>query len=134
MKLPHKAITIDLVTEAYIKTRDEIIALNKQINDLKTLQVKREQWLLGALDAQKLRSVKTDFGTVFEMIKESVTIGDWDATWAWIKEGAHWEYLNHAIRKESVLTHMGEKRENPPPAGVNYTAIRTVQVRRASQS
>jgi hypothetical protein len=126
-----KQITIDLVTEAYIKTRDEISELNKQIDKMKAVQGKREQWMLAFLDSQKMNQAKSGFGTVFEVKKESVVAGDWDATLSWIRETEQWEYLNHAVNKSAVLSYMGENRENPPPPGVNYSAIRTVQVRKA---
>lgn len=55
-----------------------------------------------------------------------------------IHENMHLEYLTKAVRKESVLEMMGEpakdgSRPNTPPAGVNYTAIQTVGVRKATK-
>ena len=54
-----------------------------------------------------------------------------------IRTAAHLEFINKGVNKTSVLERMGEKdektasRPNPPPAGVNYTAIRTVGVRKS---
>ena len=126
-----KQITTDLVTEAYIKTRDEIAELNKQIDKLKTVQRNRERWLLGFMDTQHVKQAKTDYGIAFTVVRESVTVSDWDAAFNWIQETGQWDYLNRAVKKDAVLTFMGENRENPPPPGVNYSAIRTVQVRKA---
>jgi hypothetical protein len=49
----------------------------------------------------------------------------------------HVEYLAKAVRKESILEAMGEQdpkngsRPHPPMAGVSYTAVQTVGVRKA---
>jgi len=53
-------------------------------------------------------------------------------------EHMHLEFLTKAVRKESVLELMGEQskdgsRPNPPPAGVNYVAVQTVGVRKATK-
>ena len=50
---------------------------------------------------------------------------------------AHLEFINKGVNKTAVLERMGEKdekddsRPNPPPAGVKYSAIRTVGVRKS---
>ena len=50
---------------------------------------------------------------------------------------AHLEFINKGVNKTSVLERMGDldekkqSRPNPPPAGVNYTAIKTVGVRKS---
>lgn len=51
-------------------------------------------------------------------------------------EHLHLEYINKAVNKTAILELMGEQakdgsRPNTPPAGVNYTAIQTVGVRKA---
>jgi hydroxymethylpyrimidine pyrophosphatase-like HAD family hydrolase len=54
-----------------------------------------------------------------------------------IRSAAHLEFINKGVNKTSVLERMGEKdekndsRPNPPPAGVKYSAIRTVGVRKS---
>lgn len=56
-----------------------------------------------------------------------------------IHENMHLEMLTKAVRKESCLEIMGEAdpktgaRPNPPPAGVSYTSIQTVGVRKATK-
>jgi hypothetical protein len=52
-----------------------------------------------------------------------------------LKAAAHLEFINKGVNKTSVLERMGdrdekdESRPNPPPAGVKYTAMKTVGVR-----
>lgn len=55
-----------------------------------------------------------------------------------IKHHMHLEYLNKAVNKTAILELMGDaakdgSRPNPPPAGVNYTAIQTVGVRKPTK-
>lgn len=53
-----------------------------------------------------------------------------------IHTSAHFEYINKGVNKTAVLEYLGEQdpkdhsRPNPAPPGVNYTAIRTVGVRK----
>ncbi len=146
------AITIDTVVGAYTASREKIRALEAEIDKIKATQAKREEWLLAELAKLGAQNVKTPHGTVYQAVKESVTVGEWDAVLDWvlftpitevlkefdvpeelltaIKAMVHTEYLNKAVNKTAVLEHMGEKRDNPPPAGVNYVAVRTAQIRK----
>lgn len=129
------AVTIDRVVEAYVKTRQEIQALEKELEaklqPLKAMQEKREQYMLGQLNEIGAKNVKTAHGTVYTAVKESVTMGDWDSFLNWVKEGERYEFLNKAVNKTAALEEMGDERNHQPPPGVNYTAIRTVQVRKS---
>ena len=125
-------VTLDMVTTAYVATRDQIAALNKQIDELKGFQAKREEWMLAELQKLGLQNAKTPAGvTVYQTVKESVTMGDWDAALNWVMENEAWEYLTKGFAKTAVLEFMGEKRNNPPPPGVNFTAVRTVGIRKS---
>lgn len=124
------SITPDQVTAAYVATREEIGVLKTQIEEKEVVQKKREDWLLGQLQTMGLQNMKTLHGTVYVAVKESVTAGEWDATLAWIKSNDKYEFLNKAVNKTAVLEYMGEKRDNPPPPGVNYSAIRCAQIRK----
>jgi len=54
-----------------------------------------------------------------------------------LRSAAHLEFINKGVNKTAVLERMGEKdekndsRPKPPPAGVKYSAIRTVGVRKS---
>lgn len=125
-----RKITIDEVTAAYIKTRDEIASINKQIDELKDLQKRREEWMQMYLEANKLKNVKTEAGTVYTLRKESITVGDWDTFYAWVKEHKHEDFLAHSAAKTSILEYMGKDRSEPIPPGLNYTVVRAVGVRK----
>lgn len=122
---------IDKVTEAYVATRVEISQLNAKIDELKELQAKREDWLYAEMTKIGVSSVKTGHGSVFVKLKESVTVADWAAVLNWARREDKFEFLNAAVSKKAVLEYMGKDREVAPPPGVNYVAVRTVQIRKA---
>jgi hypothetical protein len=124
-------LTLDTVATAYIASRDRISALNAEIDVIKATQAKREGWFQLELTKQGLQSAKTSVGTIYQALKESVTVSDWDTFLTWVKKEDAFEYLNHAAGKVSCLEKMGEKRDQPPPPGISYTATRTCQIRKS---
>ena len=127
--------TVDQVVAKYIETRDEIkrrqAELDEELKVLKEYQAKREQWLLGELNKIGAKNVKTPHGTVYQTTTESVTMGDWDSFFNYVQETQQFNLLTHAVNKTAALEIMGEERQNALPPGVNYVAIRTVNVRKS---
>ena len=127
-------ITIETVVQKYIETREEIKRLEADLEErlapLKEFQRNREEWLRHELVMGGMKNAATKYGTAYIATKESVTMGDWDAFLGWVQEGERYEYLTHAVNKSAVLDDMGAERGNPPPPGVNYTAVQIVQVRK----
>ena len=124
-------ITPDVVTAAYVTSRDAIKALKDQIEEIEVTQRKREAWLLDQLQTQGLQNMKTLHGTVYQTLKELVTVADGDAFFQWVRENDKFEFLNKAANKTAVLEAMGEKRTETPPPGVNYSAVRAVGIRKS---
>jgi len=126
--------TVDQVVAKYIETRAEIKQIEAETAErvlaLKEYQDKREQWLLGELNKIGAKNVKTPHGTVYQTVKESVTMGDWDSFFTYVQETQQFNLLTHAVNKIAALEIMGEERQNALPPGVNYAAIRTVNVRK----
>jgi hypothetical protein len=134
-----KAITLKDVIREYVKSRDEIERLEaelaEQLKEVKKVQKLREQWMLGELQKGEQESVRTDEGTVYRSVKESVKVDDWDSFLDFVRTNESWEFLNHAANKTACLEVMGERvkgkgRPNPPPKGISYNAFETVGVRR----
>lgn len=128
------AISFETIVQAYIKTRDDIkekeAAHKEELKALNKLQKTREDYLHLQLVEQKLKNVKTEFGTIYKTRKESVTVKDWGAFIAWVKENDKYEFLNTAANKTAVLDAMGDEREQAPPPGVGYNATATVNIRK----
>lgn len=131
-----KVVTPDMVIDAFVRTRDTIEKIKKEaeekVSQLQDLQSKREAWLLAEMDKLHLTSLPSEFGTAYHLRKESVTMGDWDAFWNYVCETEQYNLLQHVVSKPAALEIMGAERQNPPPPGVNYVAIRRIGVRRKS--
>lgn len=128
-------ITADKVVEAFVKTREEMKQLEKELEEklkpLKELQEKREAWLMQEIQKTGLKNLPTKFGTAYILRSESLTCADWDTFLEYIRDNEKWELLEHRVAKTAALEIMGEERENPPPPGVNYTAIQKIGVRKS---
>jgi len=132
------AVTLDAVTAAYVATREEIRAMEAEIETRKTLQAKREAWLLAELEKSGLQNAKTLHGCVYKALKESVVVVDKQVFFDWVFENDKREFLEGRVAKTAatemmgplVKTGAGECREGQPPPGCNYSATRTVQVRK----
>lgn len=125
-------INMDVVLEAYTSSREAIKNLENEIAEIKVLQTKREEWLLGELIKQGAQNIQTKHGiTVYRLRKESVTVGDGEVFMNWVRETEKWEFLNKAANKTAVLEAMGEDRTEPPPPGVNYVATAAVGIRKS---
>lgn len=130
-------ITADKIIENYVQRRKQIKELEDQISELKGLQTKCEEWLLNKLTEDNAESIKTEFGTVYTTMFESVTVSDKDAFLNYVRDN-HWECMEVRAAKSEVLHLMGDRengsRPNMPPPGVQYTAIKKVGVRKGEKS
>ena len=130
-------VSIDLVIEKYIATRDEIEAKKKafdlEVMDLKAVQERRELWLKGEMDKLGVDSFKTAAGTAFVEFKDSATVADAAEFFTWV--GDDWEerksFLENRVSKAAVKQRL-EDGETPPP-GVNYVKVKDVKVRRPAK-
>ena len=127
--------TPEIVIGAYIKTRDELTAKQKALDEelatMKGHQKAREDWLRNKMaevgtDSFKIKGV----GTCFTKRTESVKVSDWDAVLEFVKENDCPELLTKGVNKTVVLERMGENRDQPLPPGVSYTAFADINIRR----
>ena len=87
------------------------------------------------LDAEILRPAAEELCS--RMLTGDVNGDSVDALVDLMRSYAHLEFINKGASKVSVLERMGDKdektdsRPNPPPAGISYSAIRTVGVRKS---
>lgn len=124
---------IDEVIAATIKVRDEIDAVKKvQKEALAPLNLKLEK-LEAYLQLQLTTLGTTSFaakgvGTAYLQNCVGVTVRDWDATLAWIKETGLWEMLEKRVSKTVVQEFM--ESQNAVPPGVEVRTDVEVRVRR----
>jgi len=127
------AITVDMVIEKYVATRDLITekkkALDAELADLKALQEKREAWLMSEMTRVGATSLKTPHGTSYIETMDSVSVADWETFFTWVQANAEFEFLTHAVSKTAVKQRL-EDGQAPPP-GVNFTTFKGIKVRRS---
>ncbi|MFI5397621.1 MAG: hypothetical protein ACHQ9S_18950 [Candidatus Binatia bacterium] len=124
---------LDEVIGAVIKVRDQIDAIKKEQKEaLSPLSLKLEK-LEAYLQLQLTTLGVTNFaakgvGTAYLQNVTGVTVEDWDATLAWIKETELWEMLEKRVSKSVVQDYM-ESQNNIPP-GVKVRTEVEVRIRR----
>ncbi len=124
---------LDEVISATLKMRDAIEAKKKEHKDeLAPMNAKLEK-LEAYLQLQLTTLGTTSFaargiGTAFLQNCVSVTVEDWDATLAWIKETGIWELLEKRVSKTVVQEYMESQNEIPP--GVKVRTEVEVRVRK----
>ncbi len=127
-------LTIDAVMSQRFELAEQIaIIQGRQKNELAPLmetlnlaeQYIKEQMLAGNM--QSFKSAGTGHQAYFTT-KDSVKVGDWDQTLAYIKENQAYHLLNQAVNKTSVKEFI-EANKTPPP-GVEYSSFRDLAWRR----
>jgi len=150
--------TVGEVIAKYFETEDEIKRISEEaaakLKPLEEFQELRKAFCGKLLTEQQGQNIKTAAGTAFFKKQEFVNVADWDAflderiyrpllvalvelnngvpaeMFRVIKDTFPYELLNKAVNKTAVLEIMGEKRENVPPAGINYVSKQVVQIHR----
>lgn len=124
---------LDEVIAATLKVRDTIEAIKKEQKEaLAPLNLKLEK-LEAYLQLQLTTLGTTSFaakgiGTAFLQNTVGVTVEDWDATLAFIKENELWELLEKRVSKSVVQDYMESQNQIPP--GVKVRTEVEVRVRR----
>lgn len=124
---------LDLVIAGVIAIRDQIDAMKtvhkEQLAPLNQKMEKLEAYLqlqLTTLGTTSFTAKGT--GTAYLQNVVGVTVEDWDATLAFIKEQGLWEMLERRVSKTVVQEYMESTKEVPP--GVNVRQETEVRVRR----
>lgn len=122
------------VIEAYLRLRtqkdeikdrhkDELAPVNLKIEKL-------EAFMLNILNASKVDSMAfKGVGTMFKQLVTSVTVEEWDATLAWIREKNAWEFLERRVSK-TVVQEYSESTGDIPP-GIKVSQETEVRVRKS---
>ena len=125
------ATTSDLVA-AYIKLRDkkkEMAERHKEeLAPLTGYMAKIEALLLSHLNEQGQESVRTENGTFFKTLRDSVIIDNWEEAWDFIMDNGMEHMIEHRLNKTAVKAFLEANNELPP--GVRIENEIVVQVRR----
>jgi hypothetical protein len=123
---------IDEAVEKYIALRDKKAQMKKACDEkvakIDAVLDKIEAALLKFFDASGQESAKTQHGTAYTQLRESVTVASRDDYFDFVKEEDRWDMLESRANKIAVLQYKEEHGELPP--GLNYRAERIVNIRR----
>ena len=134
------SIPVDALVAKYVELRDRRAAIKKvyslEDKELIKLMDKIELKLQGTLNDMGVNSFNTDHGTVMTVYRETAKVADWDTLLKHILETEDFSLLERRVSKTQVKEIMEENRDgsyrNPPPPGVDFSRLATVQVRRKS--
>lgn len=125
--------TLDVIVEKYIQLRDRKAQLKKQFDDsvaqIEQAMTKCEAYIQRHLESIGAESVGTAHGTAYIARKTSASVADKDAFMSYVREQELWSMLDVRANKTAVDEYRAEHGDNPP--GVNYSVMRTVNIRRS---
>lgn len=129
---------VDGIVAKYLELRDRRsenkAAFEAKDRELRGMMEKIEGYLHEYLVTSGLEQSATKQATVFKTRKEYFNVADWDSLCAYVKENDAWGLLEKRVGKNTAKEIMDADAngvyQNPPPPGVNYTAVETVQIRR----
>jgi len=130
--------TMEDLTKVYLKIREarkaKTAEYEKEDARLKEQLATLEAAMMAKLDADKVTSTKTEFGTVYKQVDIKPSASDWAAFYRWIAEDPdRFEFLQKRITIEPVKTYMEDHKDeddNPMlPPGVSVMRTYVVRVR-----
>jgi predicted secreted acid phosphatase len=127
-------VEIDNIVERYVKLRDRKAELKKayeaSVADIDQGMEKIENFLLKTLQEMGTEAFKTASGTAYVTTKTSATIKDWDEFRSFLSQQEDpYYFLDRRANKTAVEEY--SKEHNEVPSGINWTAIKAVNIRRS---
>lgn len=128
------SIDVKEIVAKYIKLRDLKAKLDGEHKDRVAAIVAALSKAEGAIMAQfqllGIESAGTEDGTAYTSTKTSATVADMDAFLAFVKKEEAWHMLERRVAKTTVDEYVAANGDLPP--GINYSSVKTINVRRAS--
>ena len=128
------SVDFDKYTGLYVALRDKITETKKRHDDeLKPLKEGLDRlsgMLLDHLNTINADSVRTSSGTVTRSRKDSASVADMEAFWAFVEASGDLDFVDRKANVSAVRDYMQET-GNPVP-GINFTSVLNVGVRRAT--
>jgi hypothetical protein len=123
-------------TGQYVAVRDKIREITarheEELKPFVDIQNALTAWFTAKLDTVGAKSVKTDKGTVYQSTRYSASLSDPKAFMDYVIDNKSWDLLDRKANSTAVRDFIEQHKSEPP--GVRLSAIRTVGVRRASDT
>lgn len=127
------SLNLEDVTASYVKVRDQVAELKKQITEKQVVLDKFESYFLKVMQDTGQTGLKTAAGTVSKSTRSTVSVADKDAFFdGWVLPNKAWEFMNVSANKSSVEAYK-EAHEGDLPPGLNWTEVVTISVRRPTK-
>lgn len=127
---------IEKRTAQYVALRDKIKALKdefaEKMKPYEEAKDKLNDWLLNVLNETGAVHIATEAGTVYRIIRTSVSLADSDVFWNYVLNNDEWRLLDRRANVTGVQDHIADKGDLPP--GVNLNQYAEAGVRRASKT
>lgn len=128
--------TPDMMIAFYVKLRDRIEAENKafakRMEAAKEKKAKLEGLMLKILQANGAQSIKSAYGTVYQNVKKSATVGDMGVFRDFVIDNGQFELVDMKANAGACEEYLAEHGGALPP-GVNFSQHVTVGVRRGDK-
>lgn len=129
-----RSIDVEKRVAQFVQLRDKIKEINdkhdEELAPYKQAKAQLEAELLEHLNANHMKSARTEAGTVSISEKTSCRVEDTDAFRSFVVDNGEWDLCDMKANAPAVEKYMEE--QQAPPPGVVVNRFRTVGVRRAS--
>jgi hypothetical protein len=126
-------MTLDYMISKYIALRDRKEAIEEkhkvELVPYREAMSLLEAYMLEALDAQGLQSMKSPHGTAFKKTRTSAKVTSWADALQFIKDNNAWELLEQRVSKIAAQQIIDETQQ--PIPGVETTSEVVCNVQRA---
>lgn len=127
------SVNVTELVGKYIKLRDLKAKLDaehkERIGPITTAMDRAEAALLQMFDQLGIDSAGCEAGTAYRTTKTSATVADMDAFLEFVKTNEAWHFLERRVAKTQVDEYVAAN--NDLPAGINYSSMVSINVRRA---
>ena len=127
---------VEKLIEMYIAVRDDLKEIEKLHKENIAKHKKSMKGISGRLqviaDEVGTKSFKTDIGTAFKVVKDSIQVEDWNEVLPYLIENELTHMLTKSVAKAAAKEFMAENNDNLPP-GLKYVAFTEFQVRKGKK-
>lgn len=128
-------INVDQLVAAYTAIRNARnaakAAFDKQDAALEEDMIKLRAVILEQMNATGAKSIATEHGTAYRVLKTKPSAADWSAIYGWIMENPERFELLEKRLKPTFIDHYAEEHDGAIPPGINVHRQYEVSVRKA---
>lgn len=121
---------VDLYQQIVEERRELKRKFDEEERALKADEERIKLAILGFMQKNNVKSIKTDSGTAFQQEEIIPTGSDWQAFYDWVAQNHAFDALERRIKKTFIKDYM-ENHDGDTPPGVSVLRELTVRIRRS---